>query len=70
MFDSSVQRSFGRINHHTKKERIKRHYEVKDLILKKVAEWRNEAVVTREPRRGPLPNLVQKNKEGVSLWSI
>jgi hypothetical protein len=60
----------------TKKERIGRHDEIKDLILKKIVENDKEAVVTREPtllspQGGVLkPDLVVKNQEGVFVVDI
>jgi hypothetical protein len=60
----------------TKKERIERHDQIKDFILKRIVENDKEAAVTREPtllspEGGILkPDLVVKNQEGVFVVDI
>jgi hypothetical protein len=60
----------------TKKERIARHDEIKDFVLKRIVENDKEAVVTREPtllspEGGALkPDLVVKNQGGVFVVDI
>jgi hypothetical protein len=60
---------------YTKKDRIKRHDDIKDFILGKVVGTTNDAVVTREPvLRSPedvlKPDLVIKNQEGVFVVDV
>jgi hypothetical protein len=61
---------------YTKKERINRHDEIKDFILKKIVEKDREAVVTREPTLQtpegvPLkPYMVVKNHKGVFVVDV
>jgi hypothetical protein len=61
---------------YTKIERIARHDEVKDFILKRIVESDKEAIVTREPSlRSPdggnlKPDLVVKNQEGVFVVDV
>jgi hypothetical protein len=60
----------------TKKERIRRHDDIKDFILKEVVEKDKEAIVTNEPTlRTPegsvlKPDLVIKNREGVFVVDV
>jgi predicted nuclease of restriction endonuclease-like RecB superfamily len=60
----------------TKKERIERHDEVKDFVLKKIVEYDKEAVVTREPSlltpegNTLKPDLVVKNREELLVVDI
>jgi hypothetical protein len=60
----------------TKKERIERHDQIKDFILKRIIENDKEAAVTREPtllspEGGILkPDLVVKNQEGVFVVDV
>jgi hypothetical protein len=60
----------------TKKDRIKRHDDIKDYILEKVVKGNTETVVTREPvLRSPdrdvlKPDLVIKNRKGVFVVDV
>jgi hypothetical protein len=61
---------------YTNKQRVQRHDEIKDFILKRILERDKGAVITREPiLRSPKgevlkPDLVVKNREGVFVVDV